>query len=152
MRKSNGTLEDIAAVIGFAATLKLAEMYGRADRARDIYIPTTPSGDHHIARAIGESALRLLVAEWGGQTILVSINSDARHLMLVRAVACMVRDGMATRDIAAIVGLGDRQIRRLRVEAEECGLVDRVMSGSVRRAGKNSPDGCSLPEKNSPEG
>lgn len=139
MRESNGTLEDIAAVVGFAATVKLAEMYGRADRAREVYIPTTSSGDHHIARAIGEPALRRLVAEWGGQTIRVSSNSEARHVVLVRAVACMVREGLAARDIAAIVGLGERQVRRLRVEAEECGLLDRVMS--VRRPGKSSPEG-----------
>ncbi|WP_287995351.1 helix-turn-helix domain-containing protein [Acidiphilium sp.] len=132
MRGQNGVLEDISAVIGFTATTRLVAMFGPGK----LLVPVAAHPDHAITLAIGQSAMRRLVAEWGGQVLELCMNADFHHARLVRAVAIMLKDGMPPKDVAGVVGLTERQVRRLRSEAEEMGLLPLVLrSKPTRRAG-----------------
>ena len=127
MRSENGVLEDIAAVIGFGATTRLVALFGSAPRPANLLIPVDAHPDHAITRAIGEPAMRRLVAEWGGQVLHLSMDADFHHARLLRAVAAMLKSGMPAKDVAGVVGLTERQIRNLRTEAEEIGLLPLVL-------------------------
>ena len=128
----NGVLEDISAVIGFTATTRLVAMFGPGK----ILIPVEPHSDHVITQSIGEPAMRALVNEWGGQIIELCMNADFHHARLLRAVASMFKAGMSAKDVAGIVGLKERHVRRLRGEAEDIGILPLVLrTKGAKRAG-----------------
>lgn len=134
MREQNGVLEDISAVIGFTATTRLVAIFGSGPDPKNLFIPVEANPDHAIAMAIGMSAMRRLVDEWGGQVIALCAHSDLHHVRLVRAVANMLKGGMPPKDVAIVVGLTDRQVRRLRTEAEEIGLMPLVLRAKGRKS------------------
>lgn len=141
MREQNGVLEDISAVIGFTATTRLVAIFGSAPAPGQLLIPVDAHPDHAITMAIGMPAMQRLVAEWGGQVIKLCSHADFHHMRLVRAVANMLKGGMPTKDVAIVVGLTERQVRNLRVEAEEIGLLPLVLSANqARRAGSAVDD------------
>ncbi|KVW92622.1 hypothetical protein [Thiobacillus denitrificans] len=123
MRDQNGVLEDISDVIGFTATTRLVTIFGPGN----LLVPVKPHPDHAITMAIGAPAMRRLVAEWGGQVLKLCMNADFHHARLVRAVASMIKEGISTKDVADVVGRTERQVRNLRVEAEEIGLLPLVL-------------------------
>lgn len=135
MRVQNGILEDISAVIGFHATTRLVALFGEPDRPRNLLIPVEPVQDHPITLAIGLPAMRMLVREWGGQVIALCANADEDHAWLVRAVAAMIGNGMPAKKISGIIGRTERQVRRLRSEAEELGLLPLVLKAGGKRVG-----------------
>lgn len=137
MRDTNGVLEDIAAVIGFGATTRLVAIFGPGN----ILVPVDAKEDHPMTLAIGLPAMRRLVAEWGGQILTLSLNSDYHHARLLRGVSAMLNIGMPPRDVAGIIGTTERHVRRLRIEAEEMGILPLVLRA---KGGRRRDDG-SLP-------
>ena len=135
MREQNGVLEDISAVIGFTATTRLVALFGSGPEPRGLLVPVEARADHAITLAIGMPAMQRLVAEWGGQVIKLCSNSDFHHARLLRAVAVMLKDGMSPKDIAGVVDLTERQVRRLRVEAESIGMLPLVLRARGAKAG-----------------
>lgn len=131
MREQNGVLEDISAVIGFTATTRLVALFGPGN----LLVPMNANADHAISRAIGQPAARALSAEWGGQVLKLCFHADYHHARLVRAVANMIKGGMPTKDVAIVVGLTERQVRNLRAEAEEMGLLPLVLKTKQVRVG-----------------
>lgn len=128
----NGVLEDISAVIGFTATTRLVAIFGPGK----LLVPVDAGADHAISLAIGHPAARALSAEWGGQVLDLCFHADYHHARLVRAVANMLKGGMPTKDVAIVIGLTERQVRNLRTEAEEMGLLPMVLrSKPARRVG-----------------
>lgn len=131
MRDQNGVLEDVSAVIGFHATTRLVAIFGPGK----LFVPVEASADHAIALVIGLPAMYRLVAEWRGQVLELCANSDFHHARLVRAVAALIADGMAVKDVGGVVGLTERHVRRLRVEAEGMGLLPVVLGRGAKQAG-----------------
>lgn len=127
MREQNGVLEDVSAVIGYQATTRLVGIFGSAPEPRKLLIPVEARPDHAIALVIGMPAMQRLVDEWGGQVLKICSNSDYHHLRRVRAVANMVKGGMSAKDVADELEITERQVRRLRIEAEEIGLLPLVL-------------------------
>lgn len=131
--RGNGVLEDIAAVIGFAATSRMVALFGPGK----ILVPVAAHAEHAITRAIGEPAMRRMVAEWGGQVLELPMHADFHHARLLRAVACMLQGGMSPKDISGVVGVTERHLRRLRAEAEAMGLLPLVLrAGGCKRTGR----------------
>lgn len=123
MRQQNGVLEDISAVIGFTATTRLVAMFGPGK----LLVPVAANPDHAITLAIGMPAAQRLSSEWGGQVLELSMHADFHHARMLRAVAAMLNAGMPAKDVAGVVGLTERQVRRLRGEAENMGLLPLVL-------------------------
>lgn len=134
MRDTNGVLEDIAAVIGFGATTRLLAIFGPGN----ILVPVDAKEDHPMTLAVGLPAMRRLVAEWGGQILTLSMYSDYHHARLLRGVAAMLNIGMPPRDVADIIGKTERQVRNLRIEAEEMGILPLVLRA---KGGRRRDDG-----------
>lgn len=135
MRDKNGVLEDIAAVIGFGATTRLVALFGPGN----ILVPVDAKPDHSMTLAIGEPAMRRLVAEWGGQILSLSMDADYHHARLLRGVSAMLNIGMPLRDVAIIIGKTERQVRNLRMEAEELGILPLVLRAKGGRRREDAP-------------
>jgi len=116
----NSTLDDIAAVIGFSATVRLAAHY--ADR--DLMVPHTVSELHPVAKLIGVSCLTRLVTEWPGERLSIPTldiyDTERRSAHVIRLMLHNVPDY----SIALIVGLSVRRIAQLRREFTAEGLLE----------------------------
>lgn len=135
MREQNGVLEDISAVIGFNATTRLVALFGSGPEPRQLLVPVEARADHAITLAIGMPAMRRLVQEWGGQVIRLSANTDFHHACLLRVVASALKDGMSPKALAGVVGLSERQVRNLRIEAESMGLLPLLLRANGGKRG-----------------
>lgn len=123
--RQNSSLDDVAAVIGFTATLRLVAWYG--DTNAQVYVPETAVEDHEFARLIGLAAFRRLAEEWGGQHLafptLDAYEEDCRN----RLVKQLLERGMSPREIARIVGLGERRVQQIRRTLEDAGLLPLIL-------------------------
>lgn len=127
MQNRNTTLDDLAAIIGFTATVKLSMWFG--SRKSNLYVPKQASEDHAIAKLIGLPAMRRLVAEFEGEHLSV----PGLHGVFVEGRNALIRDrllrGHGTREIAAETGLTERRVLQLRREFESMGLLPLIISG-----------------------
>lgn len=126
---SHGLIEDIAAEIGFTAATALVAWFGGGN----LYVPMHPLPDHPIAKIIGLPAFRRLVqmydkAEW--QIHERTIWIDNHHPLAVqriernRLVLELLDQGKREIEVAELTSLGVRRIQQIRLEAEECGVVE----------------------------
>lgn len=128
MIETNGTLEDVCAEIGFTATMRLVALRP----GETIYVPVEYAPGHDLARMIGESRMARLVAAYGGEKFDVPTLSDFDNMRLLPGLARRISAGESVRAIAAVFGLTDRHVRRLRTQAEDLGLLSMVF----RRVGE----------------
>lgn len=109
-------LQDLAEIIGLAATLRLVEAYGGVR----LYVPKRFDPDHPIVKLIGHAPAVLLVEAYGGEA----------HFDIPRAIAATraVRDngirrdrdfGASHRELALRNGLTERQIRNILGDEED---------------------------------
>lgn len=105
-----GILQDLAELIGLAATLRLVEAYGGVR----LYVPKRFDPDHPIVKLIGHALAVLLVEAYGGED----------HFDIPRAIAATraARDarmrrertlGATHRELALRNGLTERQVRNI---------------------------------------
>ena len=125
----NTTLDDVAAVIGFTATLRLAAWFG--DRG-NLYIPDTVEEGQLLVRLIGMSAARQLTKEWGRQHIniprLRSYEDDLRK----RTIGRMLEHKMSWSEISVQMRMTERRIQQICRELEVAGLIDIVRPRPIR--------------------
>ncbi len=96
----NSTLDDIAAVIGFTATVRLAAHYGD----RDVFVPESVSELHPIAKLIGVSRSRALHANWQGERISVPSLSIVESEIRRGKILELLLQGMSSYTIAKVTG------------------------------------------------
>lgn len=122
--RQNSSLDDVAAVIGFTATLRLVAWYG--DTNAQVYVPEAADPEHEFARVIGLAAFRRLADEWGGQHLAVptldAYEEDCRN----RRVKLLLERSLSPREIGRIVGLGERRVQQIRRTLEEAGLLPLI--------------------------
>lgn len=97
-------LDEVAEVIGRDAALALAFAF----RGERLYVPKDPARSPRIAEAIGEEAANRFCNAFYGTTIPM----PAREAVRVQ-VHALARAGMARRDIARALGIGERQVYRM---------------------------------------
>ena len=112
-------MEDVGAVVGYRAASILSYRYG----GQTLYVPASPRPGHPLALLIGPSALRALVAEWGGESLRIPQPID-EVLLRNRRIFDMLLDRTPVADIAASVGLTVRRVEQLRADLVERGWVD----------------------------
>lgn len=122
------TLDQIGAVIGTSAALRLIAIFG----GTNLYIPEAVTEDHPIARAIGLDAARKLSAVFAREQYDLPDGEDFHRLQRIRRVAGLLRAGVSPRDIAVLVGVSARQVSNYRVEAEAMGMLPMVFGKSAR--------------------
>lgn len=121
----NTTLDDLSAIIGFSATIRLSMWFG--SRKNNLYVPKVATEDHVITTIIGMPAMRRLVNEFGGQHLCVPGMRGA----FVEGRKSLIRDrllsGVGTKEIAAETGLSERRVMQLRREFEQMGLLPLII-------------------------
>ena len=147
MQNTNTTLDDVCALIGFSATVRLVEWFG----GTHIYVPDSAHEKHPLAGVIGYSALRSLSDEFGSQMLWVPGDVAGKHrkaLNTKKAVAKALLKNGGTQYVAESLGLSVRQVQRIKRELETAGLIPsegQGKNGSKSLAGKRGWK--SLPEK-----
>jgi len=99
-------LLDLAELIGDAAALRLAEVYGGQD---SLYVPKRPRHDHSMANVLGPDAFDTLCWHYGGERIDVPRNANAET---TKTRILQMDDGTASRnEIARRLGCTARYVR-----------------------------------------
>lgn len=123
------TLDDIAAVVGFSAALRLSAWYGDIG---SVYVPKDVSEEQNLSRLIGVSAATRLSAEWGGELLSVpSINAYEDDVKR-RTIKRMLERGFGAREVSNYVKLSERRVQQICRELEMIGLLEPI----VPRRGK----------------
>ena len=110
----NTILDDISAVIGFSATLKLVAWFG--DGTSNMYVPTVAEEGQLLPKIIGLSAARALSKEWPGKHLNVPRLSNYDIELRRGAISRMLRAGMSTREIASVLQMSERRVLQIRDE------------------------------------
>lgn len=126
--KPNGTLEDIAADIGYTATTLLVDWFGGGS----LYVPATDENkEHPICRVIGERPFARLVAEYGSQTIDLPLDYRREVTRRNRLIGALVLRGESVRSIARAALMSERQVANIRNELEAAGLIPYILRAGV---------------------
>lgn len=121
MDLQNSTLDDIAAVIGFSATLRLSAWLSDGN---NLYVPVEVTEDHFLAKLIGLSAAKALSKEWASQTLVVP-SAKAYEIDMRRRMVCrMLEQGFNTRETAKFLQVSERRVQQIQCELEMAGLLD----------------------------
>jgi hypothetical protein len=125
MELKNTTLDDVAAVIGFSATLRLAAWFGDGG---NLYVPEKINADQVLARLIGVSAAQRLCDEWGGEHLalprLTAYEDDVKR----RVVGRMLEQGFSTREVSTHIRMSERRIQQIARELESAGLIEVLVA------------------------
>jgi hypothetical protein len=97
MELRNTTLDDISAVIGFSATLRLVAWFGDGS---NLYVPITAEDGCLLVRLLGLPAARRLCEAWPGEHLAIPRLRDHEDDLRKRFVARMIEKGFGTREIA----------------------------------------------------
>lgn len=126
-------LDDLAAVIGFSATLRLAAWFG--DRG-NVYIPKSCKDGQLLVRLIGMPAAKLLTEKWGNEHLniprLGAYDDDLRR----RQVGRMIEHNMRTNEIANHMRMSERRVQQIVRELEATGLIQIL---APKTPAKNTP-------------
>ena len=125
MQEPNTIVEDICAVIGYSATVRLVAWFG-GDYLR---IPDQYNPDHLLAKVIGRPAFKRLVEAMGGHSMFVPNDSFREQAHQMKCIYHLLRDGCSCRAIAAATNLSSRQVVNIRRRLEEIGLLPLVVKG-----------------------
>lgn len=129
MDVKNTTHEDLAQIIGFSSTLRLAAYYG----GRNLTVPRNVSEQTVLAKVIGVAAARMLSAEYAGECMAVPTLHLAEVELRNAKVLDQLRSGMSTDVVAANAGLSVRRVQQLRLQFEAMELLPKIL-------GKNAPE------------
>ena len=120
MELKNSTLDDLAAVVGFTAALRLSAWFGDLG---NLYIPGQVEDGQLLVKLIGKSAAEKLSQEWGQQHIsvprLTGYEEDARK----RLIGQLLTKGFTTREVSHMARLSERRVQQICRELETAGLI-----------------------------
>lgn len=135
MEVRNTTLDDLASIIGFTATLRLAAWYGDSN----LYVAATVADDQRLVALIGEPAARRLSDEFGRQHIWVpglhAAHRERRNFLIWQRLM----EGAGSKSIAKETGLTERRVLQIRVQYERLGLLPLLLGKpATKTAGENA--------------
>ena len=120
MELRNSTLDDLAAVVGMTATLRLCAWFG--DQG-NLYVPVNAAEGNLLVNLIGTPAAQALSNEWPGEHIAVPslrvYDDDLRR----KRLAIMLRRGVKTKEAALIEDISERRVQQILRELEQAGLI-----------------------------
>lgn len=146
----NTTLDDIASVIGFSLTARLAAHYPGSK----VWVPSAVSEHNVLTKLLGISAAKRLANSWPGEFLSIPkmtvVEVENRNAMIL----AMIADGIAPDAIEAEAGISRRRLNQLKREWQDSGLIDAAIMTAKRRkfaekmraenaqknGGKNAPE------------
>lgn len=144
MELQNSILDDLAAVIGFSATARLAAWYGYGN---SLYIPIHVDENQTLVRLIGLPAAKALTKSWPGQFLSLHPLRGYEQEVVRYRVSRMTTMGATHREIASIVGLGERRVQQIQRELLDAGL----LTNSVGKSMQEKPPAKTHQEKGASE-
>lgn len=118
----NTILDDISAVIGFTATVRIVVWKG----GEQLYVPVYVSDDHPLAKLIGTSAYAALVKAFAGDTLRLPSDVGVRRSEYVtrdqrfHSIELLMRRELEdARSIAEVVSLSMRRVQQITKELGE---------------------------------
>ena len=130
MEIKNTTLDDLAAVIGFSATLRLSVWFG--DRG-SLYIPNCTSESQFLAKLIGLPAATALSNAWGREHVSVPGMRQYQNDVVRRDIGEMFEHGLSSRKIAKQKGMTQRRVQQICRELECAELISIVAPETVAK-------------------
>lgn len=128
----NTTLDDISAVIGFSATIRLsAWVAGEDPQGFRVFIPESISADHMLAKLLGLHVAEKLCKEWPGEWLDVPSLSQLKQIRFMRQVARLFELGESARGIARATSLTKRRVEQIRHELMDAGLLAENAPGKT---------------------
>lgn len=121
--KLNGVIEDLGAIMGAEATLRLVAVFGGAS----LYVPNTPEATHPIALVVGQRPYLRLVDAYAGQSLSLPAGSEFLRLRRMRQVVRLLAEGVSTEELARRFGCAPRTIRNIRNQGARLRLVGRCL-------------------------
>lgn len=128
-RKTN--LEDISAVIGFTATLKLVAWFGDL---KSVYVPVDAQPDQPLARVVGLQHAQRISKEWGGEFLYISGIQAYESEVKRRSVAMMTQRGFSPKEIGVYLRMGDERVKQIQRQLVSQNLLEKP---PAKMGGKN---------------
>lgn len=131
MKLHKTILEDIGAVVGLTAALRLAAWYG--DAPTRLYVPLVAEEGQVLVKLIGMPAARALVAEWPGESLAIPRLRDYEDDVRKHNVGRMLEQGFSTRETAVALRIGERRVQQICQELELAGLIAPIGSAKKKK-------------------
>lgn len=119
LRQQNGLLEDLCAEIGYTATMTLVDFFGGAS----LYVPGEATEAHKLAKLIGFSAYRKLVATNGATTLNMPLDFQRERNQRNRLIGALILRGMNSKEIGAVCGISPRNVDYVKSELQNAGIL-----------------------------
>ena len=124
------TLDDISAVVGFAATVRLCAWFGDASY---LYVPLKVDDEHHLVRLIGRSAANRLSKEWGGEHLAIPNSTGYEQDSRYKTIGFLIQKGCSVREVAQLVRVSPRRVQQVCRELESAGLIPVISARKTPR-------------------
>ena len=116
----NNTLDDVAAVIGFSATLRFSAWLGDS---HPVYIPAVAETGQLITRLIGLSAAAALSKVWPREHLSIPRISQYADAVLQQRIAAMHEKGFSNKETARDLNVSPRRVQQIIAELASAGLL-----------------------------
>ena len=116
----NTTLDDVASVIGFSATLRLSAWLGDS---HPVYIPAVAAAGQLLTRLIGLSAATALSVTWPREHLSIPRISQYADAVLQQRIAGMYEKGFSNKETARDLNISTRRVQQIVAELESAGLL-----------------------------
>ena len=144
MASQNTTLDDIASVIGFSATMRLSAWFSNGS---SLYIPEQLTDDCLLVKLVGRSAAERLSKEWPKKLVWVPTMSGYDELRRRRVIHRMLEQKFGSKEIARTIGMSEKRVLQITRELEEDGFLDPIAPDES--AWEN--EGAKTPQEITPE-
>jgi len=133
----NTVLDDIAAVIGFTATLKLVAWFGEG--ISNLYVPAMAEEGQLLPRIIGMSAARAMSKEWPKKHLNVPRLHNYETELRKRHIARMIDKGYSLREIAGQLQMSERRVSQVKEELRSSGLLNDLTEAAQSSGQPQTP-------------
>lgn len=116
----NSTLDDIASVIGFAATLRVSAWFGEEG---NLYVPQKAEEGQLLVALLGLRTAQRLSDEWPGQHLSVPRPKQYEIDFRRRQVARLLEKGFTTRQISHWLNMSERRVQQYLRDMEVAGIL-----------------------------
>ena len=120
MELQNSTLDDIAAVVGFSATLRISAWFGELG---NMYIPQKAEEGQLLVALLGLKTAQRLSDEWPGEHIAVPRPKQYTTDLRRKQVSMLLEKGFSTRQVAHWLGCSERRVQQMMREMELAGVL-----------------------------
>lgn len=123
MAQQNSTLDDIAAVIGFTATLRLAAWYGNTNT---LYVPAVVEDDQVLVRLIGRPAAERMAEAFPAEYLAVPRMTAYEEEERRSRIGRLLEKGFSMREVTKFERVGERRVQQICRELEQAGLIEPI--------------------------